>query len=60
MAKAIYSEGRTKAGSDASAMTLYADGRIYAAHYNSQNILSDILQMISRVQRYFIPQSKSF
>jgi len=36
MAKAIYSEGRTKAGSDASAMTLYADGRIYAAHYNSQ------------------------
>ncbi len=36
MAKAIYSEGRTKASSDASAMTLYADGRIYAAHYNSQ------------------------
>ncbi len=35
-AKAIYSEGRTKVGNDASAMTLYADGRIYAAHYNSQ------------------------
>lgn len=39
-AKAIFIEGRKQNSKDMSAMTLYADGRIYASYYHTQtNIL---------------------